>query len=118
MKDQAAARPRRTTDGDCDEISAERRCCRYPLVIDFEQFHWDWIIVPKRYSAYYCSGECPFLYSQRYAHTGLAQQTGTAGGPCCAPRKVSAISMLYYDNHMNIVYGRLPGMVVDQCGCS
>src|SRR6218665_4195172 len=109
-------------DLDCDESSAESRCCRYPLVVDFEQFRWDWVAVPRRYSAYYCSGECSFLYHQRYPHTNLAQQAnkiaGTAGGPCCSPRKVSDISMLYYDENMNIIYGRLPGMVVDQCGCS
>lgn len=122
VRDRGTSRLRRTIDFDCDENSAESRCCRYPLVVDFEQFRWDWVIVPKRYSAYYCSGECSFHYYQRYPHTNLAQQAnkiaGTAGGPCCSPRKVSPISMLYYDESMNIVYGRLPGMVVDQCGCS
>jgi len=123
VRDRGTSRAKRTIDLDCDENSAESRCCRYPLIVDFEQFRWDWVIVPKRYSAYYCSGECSFHYYQRYPHTNLAQQAnriaGTpAGGPCCSPRKVSAISMLYYDEYMNIVYGRLPGMVVDQCGCS
>jgi len=125
-----ATRSKRTTELDCDDRSSERRCCRYPLVVDFDQFGWDWVIVPRRYSAYYCSGECPFLYMQAHAPGTHVRQQGAAaaaaaamrpaagGGPCCSPRRVSSISMLYYDEHMNIVYGRLPEMVVDQCGCA
>lgn len=113
-------RQRRAFDLNCDESSAELRCCRYPLVVDFEAFGWDWIIVPKRYSAFYCSGECPFLYYQQNAHGHMVQQAKPEGSgmPCCAPKRVSSISMLYYDDNMNIVYGRLPGMVVDRCGCA
>jgi Transforming growth factor beta like domain len=114
---------RQLGDLDCDDLSLERRCCRYPLVVDFDSFGWDWVIVPRRYSAYYCSGECPFLYYQTQGHQHVRQQqaaegSAATGGPCCSPKRVSAISMLYYDEHMNIVHGRLPGMVVEQCGCS
>lgn len=104
----------------CDESSSEVRCCRYPLTVDFEEFGWDWIIAPKRYEANYCSGECPYVFMQKYPHTHLVQQASPAGstGPCCTPRKMSSISMLYFDENRNIVYGILPGMVVDRCGCS
>ena len=133
VQQHSSSRSKRNLDLDCDEHSAEERCCRYPLVVDFESFGWDFVIVPRRYSAYYCAGDCPFLYYQQNAHAHVVQQqqqqqssrSGTAtavaaagGGPCCSPRRVSAISMLYYDDYMNIVYGHLPGMVVDQCGCS
>ena len=133
VQERASSRSKRTLDLDCDEHSAEKRCCRYPLVVDFESFGWDFVIVPRRYSAYYCAGDCPFLYYQQFAHSHVVQQQrqrdqqastavaaagGAGGGPCCSPRRVSAISMLYYDDYMNIVYGHLPGMVVEQCGCS
>lgn len=131
IQQQASSRSKRNLDLDCDEHSAEKRCCRYPLVVDFESFGWDFVIVPRRYSAYYCAGDCPFLYYQQYAHAHVVQQGRSAGGgsgsaavaatggaPCCSPRRISAISMLYYDDYMNIVYGHLPGMVVEQCGCS
>ncbi|XP_029461882.1 growth/differentiation factor 8 isoform X2 [Rhinatrema bivittatum] len=41
-------RSRRDFGLECDELSTESRCCRYPLTVDFEAFGWDWIIVPKR----------------------------------------------------------------------
>lgn len=113
-------RTKRTIGLNCDETSEEKRCCRYPLTVDFEEFGWDWIIAPKKYEANYCSGECPYVFLQKYPHThivALANPSGTAG-PCCAPRKMSPISMLYFDNEYNIIYGLLPGMVVDRCGCS
>jgi len=126
---QQATRSKRTTDLDCDDQSLERRCCRYPLEVDFDKFGWDWVIVPRRYSAYFCSGECPFLYMQSPGpgtHVRQQQQqtaavrpaAGANGGPCCSPRRVSSISMLYYDEYMNIVHGRLSDMVVEQCGCA
>lgn len=135
VQQQTSSRSKRNLDLDCDEHSAEQRCCRYPLVVDFDSFGWDFVIVPRRYSAFYCAGDCPFLYYQQYTHSHVVQQqqqhqqqsrTGgssmavaaTGGGPCCSPRRVSAISMLYYDDYLNIVYGHLPGMVVEQCGCS
>jgi len=113
-------RTKRTIGLNCDENSAETRCCRYPLTVDFVEFGWDWIIAPKKYEANYCSGECPYVFLQKYPHTHIVQQANPAGtaGPCCAPRKMSPISMLYFDNAFNIIYGLLPGMVVDRCGCS
>ncbi|XP_025197487.1 growth/differentiation factor 8-like isoform X2 [Melanaphis sacchari] len=102
----------------CNETSTETRCCRFPLTVDFEEFGWHWIIAPKRYVANYCSGACDPMLFPKYPHTHLVQMTKFGTGPCCAPRKMSAISMLYYDPDFNIIYGMLPGMVVDRCGCS
>ncbi|KAF4533328.1 hypothetical protein B566_EDAN004449 [Ephemera danica] len=112
-------RSKRTIGLNCHENSQETRCCRYPLTVDFEEFGWDWIIAPKKYDANYCSGECPYVFLQKYPHTHIVQQANPQGtaGPCCAPRKMSSISMLYFDNEFNIIYGLLPGMVVDRCGC-
>jgi hypothetical protein len=39
-------------------------------------------------------------------------------GPCCAPRKMSTLSLMYYDTDQNIIYGKVPGMVAEKCGCS
>nr|ADT91635.1 myostatin [Labeo catla]AEN75196.1 myostatin [Labeo catla] len=113
-------RIRRDSGLDCDENSSESRCCRYPLTVDFEDFGWDWIIAPKRYLANYCSGECDYMHLQKYPHTrrvNKANPRGTAG-PCCTPTKMSPINMLYFNGKEQIIYGKIPSMVVDRCGCS
>lgn len=118
----------------CDDKTDEVRCCRYPLTIDFVEFGWEWVIAPKRYEANYCAGECSlFTMTGAFPHTHLLRQTAAGGGNrkggndkllgsqrggCCSPRKMSPISMLYLDNNLNVIYGVLPNMVVDQCDCS
>lgn len=112
-------RVRRSTSMNCDENSDQPMCCRYPLMIDFEKIGLDFIIAPKSYNAFMCAGECSFLNLQRYAHTQLIQiAQPNSLPPCCTPRKMSGINMIYFDPHLNVVYGTLPGMVVDRCGCS
>lgn len=117
LSDGRKRRVRRNMGLNCRENSEETRCCRYPLTVDFEKFGWDFIIAPKKYEANYCSGECSLVFAQRYPHTALVQ-ISTKEGPCCAPRKMSAIEMLYFDSDFNVVYGVLPGMRVERCGCS
>uniref|UniRef100_A0A674BWX0 Growth/differentiation factor 8 n=1 Tax=Salmo trutta TaxID=8032 RepID=A0A674BWX0_SALTR len=113
-------RSRRDSGLDCDENSPESRCCRYPLTVDFEDFGWDWIIAPKRYKANYCSGECEYMHLQKYPHTHLVNKANPRGtaGPCCTPTKMSPINMLYFNRKEQIIYGKIPSMVVDRCGCS
>lgn len=113
-------RSRRDAGLNCDEESAETRCCRYPLTVDFEEFGWDWIIAPKRYRANYCSGECEFTHRQQYPHAHLVNKASPRGpaGPCCTPTKMSPINMLYFNRKEQIIYGKIPSMVVDHCGCS
>ena len=113
-------RVRRDAGLDCDENSPETRCCRYPLTVDFEDFGWDWIIAPKRYKANYCSGECEYMHLQKYPHTHLVNKANPRGtaGPCCTPTKMSPINMLYFNRKEQIIYGKIPSMVVDRCGCS
>ncbi|XP_066509517.1 myostatin a [Hoplias malabaricus] len=117
---ESLKRSRRDTGLDCDERSTESRCCRYPLTVDFEDFGWDWIIAPKRYKANYCSGECEQVHLQKYPHTHLVNKANPRGtaGPCCTPTKMSPINMLYFNHREQIIYGKIPSMVVDLCGCS
>ncbi|KAF5284704.1 hypothetical protein FQR65_LT13440 [Abscondita terminalis] len=115
----AKRRTRRTRGYDCDDKMNEPLCCRYPLTVNFEEFGMDFIISPKSYEAYYCAGECPYVTFQTYPHTHLLKMAWpNSVGPCCVPRKMSAISMLYFDHEQNVIFGSLPGMVVDRCGCS
>lgn len=112
-------RVRRNTAINCDEKSTHPVCCRHPMEIDFEKIGFDFIIAPKRYNAFMCAGDCSYLLAQRYVHTHLIQMAQPNSlPPCCTPRKMSGITMLYFDGQLNVVYAALPGMVVDRCGCS
>ncbi|KAF0300411.1 Growth/differentiation factor 8 [Amphibalanus amphitrite] len=86
----------------CDQSGLETACCLYELVVDFHEFAWDWIIAPVRYRANFCRGDCPAVYMQKYAHTHIAQQLGGSVGPCCSPRQLAPLWMLYWDNKNNI----------------
>jgi hypothetical protein len=120
LDSRRGSRIKRNVGLNCDEATQERRCCRYKLTVDFEKFGWDWIIAPKKYDANYCSGDCPMAFLPVYPNThivSLAEPPNNTG-PCCAPRRLSEITMLYFDNEYQIVFSRLPGMVVERCGCS
>lgn len=110
-------RKKRSASTDCSEEDGPESCCRRKLIVDFEAFKWDFIIAPKKYDAYYCVGECTFLSNQRNPHTYLAQMTPGNITPCCGARKMASINMLYFNTNGNIIYGVLPGMVVERCGC-
>ncbi|XP_069943988.1 growth/differentiation factor 8 isoform X3 [Cherax quadricarinatus] len=105
----------------CTTNNKETRCCRYPMVVNFVDLGWDFIVAPKVYEANFCNGECPFLYAHKYAHTTLMQKlnsTSAKHGPCCGARKLSPMKMLYYDHDHKIKFDTIQDMVVDRCGCS
>ena len=51
-------------------------------------------------------------------HGTLTQHLNESIGPCCAGKKMSDISMLYLDKEGAVVFGKLPNMKVERCGCS
>lgn len=106
---------------DCTEDSVEEKCCRYPLLVDFDKFGWDFVVQPRQYHAYFCSGLCPFAYRGKtpYSHmVKLQLQGSSSGGPCCTPVHMSAITMIYYDDNSRLMVRDLSDMVVNQCGCN
>nr|XP_027235286.1 growth/differentiation factor 8-like [Penaeus vannamei] len=105
----------------CTTSQIESRCCRYPLLVNFVELGWDFIVAPKVYEANFCNGECPYLYAHKYAHSALIQKmnsTSAKHGPCCGARKLSPMKMLYYDHDHKIKFDTIQDMVVDRCGCS
>lgn len=86
----------------------------------------DWIIAPDGYAAFYCAGECNFpLTSHMNATNHAIVQTlvhlmkpRAVPKPCCAPLRLSAISVLYYlDASSNVILKQYKNMVVKSCGC-
>lgn len=85
----------------------------------------DWIIAPTGYSAYYCHGDCSFpLKSSMNATNHAIVQTlmhlmnpYEVPKPCCAPTKLSAIMVLYFDESSSVILKKYKNMVVKSCGC-
>ncbi|KAK7475615.1 hypothetical protein BaRGS_00033108 [Batillaria attramentaria] len=101
-------------------------CQRRTLYVSFRDLGWqDWIIAPDGYSAFYCNGECAFpLGAHMNATNHAIVQTLVhlldpylVPKPCCAPTKLSAISVLYFDHNSNVVLKRYRDMIVKACGC-
>ncbi|XP_062889799.1 bone morphogenetic protein 7-like [Mobula hypostoma] len=101
-------------------------CKRHEMYVSFRDLRWqDWIIAPEGYSAFYCDGECSFpLNSHMNATNHAIVQTlahllkpDTVPKPCCAPTKLTATSVLYFDEKYNVILKKYRNMVVKSCGC-
>ncbi len=103
-----------------------RECQRRILRVDFRDLGWqDWILAPSGYDAFYCYGECSFpLNSHLNATNHAIVQTlvhlmdpDNVSKPCCAPTKLSGISVIYLDASSNVVLKKFSKMMVMACGC-
>jgi hypothetical protein len=101
-------------------------CGRRNLYVSFKDLEWqDWIIAPNGYQASYCEGECTFpLNAQMNATNHAIVQTlvnlmsqHAAPKPCCAPTKMGAISVMYFDDDSNVILKKYRNMQVMACGC-
>ncbi|KAG7507164.1 nodal-like [Solea senegalensis] len=107
------------------KASEKSLCRKVDLHVDFNQIGWgSWIIFPKRYNAYRCEGSCPGPLGEDLNPTNHAYMQSLlkhyhperAVSPCCAPTKMSPLSMLYYENG-EMLLRHHEDMIVDECGC-
>ncbi|NXC07013.1 BMP3 protein, partial [Orthonyx spaldingii] len=104
-----------------------RYCARRYLKVDFADIGWsEWIISPKSFDAYYCSGECQFPISKAMKPSNhatiqsIVRAVGVVPGipePCCVPDKMSSLSILFFDENKNVVLKVYPNMTVESCAC-
>lgn len=103
-----------------------KSCQKKNLYVSFKDLGWeDWIIAPDGYAAFYCYGECSFpLNAHMNASNHAIVQTlvhlmtpSMVPKPCCAPIKLSSISVLYFDDNSNVILKKYRNMVVKSCGC-
>ncbi|KAM7097400.1 bone morphogenetic protein 6 [Molossus nigricans] len=101
-------------------------CRKHELYVSFQDLGWqDWIIAPKGYAANYCDGECSFPLNAHMNATNHAivqtlvhlMNPEYVPKPCCAPTKLNAISVLYFDDNSNVILKKYRNMVVRACGC-
>ncbi|XP_039593834.1 bone morphogenetic protein 5 [Polypterus senegalus] len=112
--------------GDYNTSEQKQACKKHELYVSFRDLGWqDWIIAPEGYAAFYCDGECSFpLNAHMNATNHAIVQTlvhlmfpGNVPKPCCAPTKLNAISVLYFDDSSNVILKKYRNMVVRSCGC-
>ncbi|TSN86068.1 Bone morphogenetic protein 3 [Bagarius yarrelli] len=104
-----------------------KNCARRYLKVDFADIGWsEWIISPKSFDAYYCSGSCQFPMpkslkpSNHATIQSIVRAVGVVPGipePCCVPEKMSSLSILFFDEDKNVVLKVYPNMTVDSCAC-
>ncbi|XP_056447679.1 bone morphogenetic protein 3 [Gadus chalcogrammus] len=104
-----------------------RNCARRYLKVDFADIGWsEWIISPKSFDAYFCSGSCQFPMpkglkpSNHATIQSIVRAVGVVPGipePCCVPEKMSPLSILFFDQDKNVVLKVYPNMTVDSCAC-
>ncbi|KAL0964653.1 hypothetical protein UPYG_G00327090 [Umbra pygmaea] len=112
--------------GDHNTSEQKQACKKHELYVSFRDLGWqDWIIAPEGYAAFYCDGECSFpLNAHMNATNHAIVQTlvhlmfpDNVPKPCCAPTKLNAISVLYFDDSSNVILKKYRNMVVRSCGC-
>lgn len=99
-------------------------CAKHEYEIDFNQFSFgQWILQPKRFNAYTCSGSCPNPLSPEYYPSNHAillsliqSQKEHGQQPLCVPVRLKPLCLLYYDREELVIkYHR--DMIVQECGC-
>nr|XP_033790610.1 bone morphogenetic protein 6 [Geotrypetes seraphini] len=111
---------------DYNSSELKTACRKHELYVSFQDLGWqDWIIAPKGYAANYCEGECSFPLNAHMNATNHAivqtlvhlMNPAYVPKPCCAPTKLNAISVLYFDDNSNVILKKYRNMVVRACGC-
>ncbi|KAM8967838.1 bone morphogenetic protein 6 [Pelodytes ibericus] len=111
---------------DYNSSDMKTACRKHELYVSFQDLGWqDWIIAPKGYAANYCGGECSFPLNAHMNATNHAivqtlvhlMNPEYVPKPCCAPTKLNAISVLYFDDNSNVILKKYRNMVVRACGC-
>ncbi|XP_061071731.1 bone morphogenetic protein 3-like [Conger conger] len=107
--------------------SQPRHCARRYLKVDFADIGWnEWIISPKYFDAFYCSGSCQFPMpksvkpSNHATIQSIVRAVGVVPGipePCCVPENMSSLSILFFDENHDVVLKVYPNMTVDSCAC-
>uniref|UniRef100_A0A8C4T4V3 Bone morphogenetic protein 6 n=1 Tax=Erpetoichthys calabaricus TaxID=27687 RepID=A0A8C4T4V3_ERPCA len=118
--------PRVPSMADYNSSDQKTACRKHELYVSFRELGWqDWIIAPEGYAANYCDGECSFPLNAHMNATNHAivqtlvhlMNPENVPKPCCAPTKLNAISVLYFDDNSNVILKKYKNMVVRACGC-
>merc|ERR1711892_1059896 len=101
-------------------------CGLKPLEVHLREVGWGkTVISPISYQANYCQGSCTFPLSQAENPSNhatvlsiLKRKQGTdLPEPCCVPKKMDSLTLLFFDSDGSVVLKTYPQMSVKSCGC-
>ncbi|KAL3070895.1 hypothetical protein niasHS_017020 [Heterodera schachtii] len=99
-----------------------QKCCLYDLMIDFESIGWNFVIAPKLYNAYICSGGCNGLGMGVNSVSMTRQHAASAAKidhyQCCHPKEYAGIMILFVKENNEVLAREVPNMVAKECGCA
>jgi len=104
----------------CKLEDGEKRCCRYPLVIDFDEYgeEYEFIISPRRFTANYCTGSCPLYFVPANVNSQLKMGLGRQMERCCTGKVLKPLGLLYMTESNEIIQGELSDVTIETCGCA
>eukprot|EP00092_Neocalanus_flemingeri_P009745 GFUD01010496.1.p1 GENE.GFUD01010496.1~~GFUD01010496.1.p1 ORF type:complete len:497 (-),score=76.23 GFUD01010496.1:281-1771(-) len=101
-------------------------CGLKPLEVHLREVGWGkTVISPVSYQANYCQGSCTFPLSQAENPSNHAtvlsilkrKQGKDLPEPCCVPKKMDSLTLLFFDSDGSVVLKTYPQMSVKSCGC-
>ncbi|XP_066297780.1 bone morphogenetic protein 8A-like isoform X1 [Branchiostoma lanceolatum] len=112
------------------EAQARGDCRLREWQVNFADLQWNgWIVHPTGYKANYCAGTCPTPLIAKHLNASnhaflrnLIRQAKpskhhSVPKPCCAPTKLSPISVLYREKTGAYVVQKMNSMRAEACGC-
>uniref|UniRef100_A0A7E4VN72 TGF_BETA_2 domain-containing protein n=1 Tax=Panagrellus redivivus TaxID=6233 RepID=A0A7E4VN72_PANRE len=90
-------------------------CCRYPYKVDFTSIKWNFIIYPKVFENYYCTGYCDLGALRKVTHSEVLFMYDME--LCCAADLADDLEIVYMDDEGGIHVKFLPNMIVQSCAC-
>ncbi|CAJ0947171.1 unnamed protein product, partial [Mesorhabditis belari] len=116
-----AARPRRLVGGNANCTDTmnpdEAGCCLYDFAVDFNSFGWYWVLAPKAYNAYYCTGMCKTGPGHGSTHYDMFVDFLKQRKRCCTPHHLQSMKVIYLDNSDTIQIRDIEQMAVSNCMC-
>ena len=79
----------------------------------------DWIHYPYKYRANFCKGDCGLgiLIPESNYETWMQKSIQEVYKPCCTPRRMSDLNIMYRDSDGTIQQRVFRDMTVEECGC-
>lgn len=122
-----ASKPIMLRDADDTVPKCFSKCCVKPLIVDFDELGYDWVIHPRRYTANYCEGSCrrhdllPSDVSQLSTNTLIVQamlkeRNINSAGSSCVPKHTTPVRIVYHNSAGAIRTSTL--QTVNSCQCS